>query len=176
MDIASPCCLQPQITGHRAPEVCPTKPLRCLSQAGYGKEKRANRYLKSRLKDLRIRHKEFSELLNQEGIEWDMRFNAVYGNEKLLKEEYKLLVQISTVHQISLQLYLQISSAVLVCSVVPAVGYVYAPADRSHLLQLTAHICFQLIAHICLSLRQLYVTAFLIRTLLFMRLLVRLHY
>lgn len=50
----------------------------------------SDRYLKSRLKNLRKRHKEFSELLNREGIMWNMKLNAVYGNDKLLKEEYKV--------------------------------------------------------------------------------------
>lgn len=50
----------------------------------------SDRYLKSRLKNLRKRHKEFSELLNREGIMWNMQLNAVYGNDKLLKEEYKV--------------------------------------------------------------------------------------
>ncbi|KAI3471823.1 hypothetical protein Pfo_028476 [Paulownia fortunei] len=49
----------------------------------------SDRFLKSRFKHLKKRYQEFSELLNQEGIYWNKKSNLVYGNEKLLREQYK---------------------------------------------------------------------------------------
>ncbi|KAL6559201.1 hypothetical protein OROHE_006570 [Orobanche hederae] len=49
----------------------------------------SDRFLKMKIKYLKKKHKDFSELLSQEGIYWNMEDNVVYGNEELLSKKYK---------------------------------------------------------------------------------------
>ncbi|XP_051130187.1 uncharacterized protein LOC127250806 [Andrographis paniculata] len=49
----------------------------------------SDRYLKSKIKTLKKRYHEFSKLLSQKGIHWDVEDNIVYGNEKHLRAHYK---------------------------------------------------------------------------------------
>ncbi|KAK6139928.1 hypothetical protein DH2020_026304 [Rehmannia glutinosa] len=48
-----------------------------------------DRFLKYKIKQLKKRYQDFSELLSQNGINWNKKKNVVYGNEKLLRETYK---------------------------------------------------------------------------------------
>lgn len=60
----------------------------------------SNRILKSRLQILNRKYKIFSEIMNKPGISWDMKKNVVYGNEKLLREKYKVTAALSSIYHI----------------------------------------------------------------------------
>ncbi|GER54220.1 CCR4-NOT transcription complex subunit 7 [Striga asiatica] len=49
----------------------------------------SDRYLKMKIKSLKKKYQEFSELLNQENIFWNKQNNIVYGNDQLLNERYR---------------------------------------------------------------------------------------
>ncbi|KAL3642683.1 hypothetical protein CASFOL_013498 [Castilleja foliolosa] len=49
----------------------------------------SDRYLKSKIKQLFKKYREFSVLMSEDEIYWDKQNNIVYGNDKLLREKYK---------------------------------------------------------------------------------------
>ncbi|GFQ03577.1 hypothetical protein PHJA_002501500 [Phtheirospermum japonicum] len=50
----------------------------------------SDRFLKMKVKQLKKRYQEFSELMSQDEIYWNKQNNVVYGNMKLLSEKYKV--------------------------------------------------------------------------------------
>lgn len=56
----------------------------------------SDRFLKSRFRHLKKRYQEFSEMMSQKGIYWEKKANVVYGNEKLLRAQYKVNLHFPT--------------------------------------------------------------------------------